>query len=152
MTEQPAVSERTTRRIGYTVAIVVNVAVLVVAHNLLDWGWFPWLTAEFDEVLPIITVSIVASIVANAVYLAYDLKWFRSAAEIGLLAVSLAATIRILQVFPFDFSAYEFGWGTLVRSVLGVAIAAIALAMLVQVIRLVRLVARGPWEEDAPGG
>ena len=41
------------KRFGYAVAVGIHVLLLVVANNLLDWGWFPSLTPEFDELLPI---------------------------------------------------------------------------------------------------
>ena len=135
------------RRFGYAVAIAGNVALLVIVNNILDWGWLPWLTADFREVLPVMNVSLGASIAVNAVYLLYDARGFKAGAELGLLIISLIVTIRIWRVFPFDFSAYDFGWGTLARWLLGLALFGIAVAMLVQVIQLGRLAAR----RAAPG-
>jgi hypothetical protein len=116
------------------VAIACNVALLVVANNILDWGWLPWLTADFRDVLPVLNVSFGASIAVNAVYLAYDARGFKTAAELGILIVSLIVTIRFWRVFPFDF-----GWGTLVRWLLGLAIFGICVGMLVQLAQLARL-------------
>ncbi|MCU0281164.1 MAG: hypothetical protein MUE66_04910 [Acidimicrobiia bacterium] len=140
MTAQRAVnSKRVGRKVGYAVAIACNIALLVIANNILDWGWLPWLTEEFRQVLPVMNVSLGASIAANAIYLFYDPPGFKAAAELGLLIVSLIVTIRFLQVFPFDFTAYEFGWGTLARWLLVLAIVGICIGMLVQVVQLVRL-------------
>ncbi len=135
------------RRFGYGVAIAGNVALLVIVNNILDWGWLPWLTADFRDVLPIMNVSLGASIAVNAVYLLHDGRGFKAFAELGLLIISLIVTIRVWRVFPFDFSAYDFGWGTLARWLLGLALFGIAVAMLVQVIQLGRLAAR----RAAPG-
>jgi hypothetical protein len=140
MTAQRAVnSKRVGRKVGYAVAIACNIALLVIANNILDWGWLPWLTDEFSDILPVMNVSLGASIAANAIYLFYDPPGFKAAAELGLLIISLIVTIRFLQVFPFDFTAYEFGWGTLVRWLLVLAIVGISIGMLVQVVQLVRL-------------
>ena len=140
MTAQRAVnSKRVGRKVGYAVAIAGNIALLVIANNILDWGWLPWLTDEFNDILPVMNVSLGASIAANAIYLFYDPPGFKAAAELGLLIISLIVTIRFLQVFPFDFTAYEFGWGTLVRWLLVLAIVGISIGMLVQVVQLVRL-------------
>jgi hypothetical protein len=136
---EPAISKRSSRRIGYVVAIAVNIALLVIANNILEWDWFPWLTEDFRDVLPVINASLIASIAANAAYVAYDARWFKTIAEFGLLVISLIATIRLLQVFPFDFSAYEFGWATLCRSLLGLAIFGICVGMLVQLVQLARM-------------
>jgi len=132
-------SKRVGRKVGYAVAIAGNIALLVIANNILDWGWLPWLTGEFSDILPVMNVSLGASIAANAIYLFYDPPGFKAAAELGLLIISLIVTIRFLQVFPFDFTAYEFGWGTLVRWLLVLAIVGISIGMLVQVVQLVRL-------------
>jgi hypothetical protein len=134
----PDISKRTGRRIGYVVTIACNVALLIVVNNILDWGWFPWLTEELDDVLPVVNASLVASIVVNAVYVGYEPPWFKAVAELGLLIISLIATVRILQVFPFDFSAYEFGWGTLTRWLLGLAIFGVCVAMIVRLVQLAR--------------
>jgi hypothetical protein len=148
MTAQRAVnSKRVGRKVGYAVAVACNVALLVIANNLLDWGWLPWLTEEFGRVLPVLNVSLAASIAVNTVYLVYDGRVFKALAELGLLVISLIVTIRFWRVFPFDFSAYDFGWGTLVRWLLGLAMFGICVGMLVQLTRLAR-----PAASRAPEG
>ena len=138
------------RRFGYAVAIACNVALLVIVNNILDWGWLPWLTADFGDILPVMNVSFGASIAVNAVYLFYDARGFKAGAELGLLIIALIVTIRLWRVFPFDFSAYDFGWGTLARWLLGLALFGIAVAMLVQVVQLARL-ARAARGAGRPG-
>ena len=61
-------SKKAARRFGYVLSIVINVAMLVIVQNLLEWGWPAFLTAEFAEVVPWISFSLVASIVANIIY------------------------------------------------------------------------------------
>jgi hypothetical protein len=133
------VSKRTTRRIGYGVAIAVNAAMLVIANNVLAWGWFAWLTEDLNDVLPLINLSLVASIVANAAYLANDSPAFKGAMELVVNTISLIAAVRLLQVFPFDFTGYSSNWETLTRWILIVAIAGTGLALLVQLVRLLQM-------------
>lgn len=128
----------TTRRVGYVIAIIINAALLVVVNNLLEWGWISWLTDDWEEVLPLLNLSLAATIIVNVIYLAYDAEWFKSVCELGLLPISLAVTIRTYQVFPFDFSAYDGNWETLARLVLVFAMIGIGIAMVVQVVKLVR--------------
>ena len=144
------ISKRTGRRIGYAIAVALNVAFLLIANNILDWGWLPWLTEDFSDVLPIMNASLIASIVVNTVYLVYDADWFKGLTQLGLLILSLIVTIRFWQVFPFDFSAYDFGWGTLVRWLLGLALFGVCVAILVQVIQLARLAMNAGREPDRP--
>lgn len=136
------VSKRTARRIGYGVAIVVNVAMLVVVNNILDWGWFGWLTEDFNDVLPLINLSLAASMVSNAAYIANDGRVFKGIVELVVNTISLVAIIRLLQVFPFDFSAYSSTWETVTRSILIVAIVGTSLALLAQLAKLVRIAVR----------
>ena len=152
MTAQRAVnSKRVGRKVGYALAIAGNIALLVIANNILDWGWLPWLTEDFSDVLPVMNSSLIASIVANTVYLAYDAGWFKGLTQLGLLILSLIVTIRFWQVFPFDFSAYDFGWGTLVRWLLGLALFGVCVAILVQVVQLARLAMNAGREPREPG-
>lgn len=136
------VSNRTTRRIGYGVAIAVNVALLFFVNNLLDWGWFGWLTEDLNDVIPLINFSLVASIVANAAYFANDSPGFKGVLELAVNTISLVVVIRLLQVFPFDFSEHSSAWETATRSILIVAIVGISLAMLVEFVKLVQIAVR----------
>jgi hypothetical protein len=49
-------------------------------------------------------------------------------------------SIRMLRVFPFDFSAYAFDWALLTRIVLWVAILGSAVAVVVWVVQLLRAI------------
>ena len=120
------------------VAIAVNVALLNAANNLLEWDIFPFLTNDFERVLPILNVSLGAAIVVNLIYLDVDALWFKSLTQIGLLAISLAVTIRLYQVFPFDFSAYEFNWQLLATWALILAMVAIGIGVVAELIRLAK--------------
>jgi hypothetical protein len=126
-----------TRRFGYAVAVLVNVALLFVVNNLLAWDILAFLTNDFERVIPIINVSVGASILVNLIYLSYDAGWFKSLTQIGLLGISMAATVRFYRVFPFDFSAYEFDWATVAKWLLILAIVGVAIGMIVEIGRLV---------------
>jgi hypothetical protein len=74
--------------------------------------------------------------VVNLSYVFFDSRWFKSITQIGLAGVSLAATVRLYRVFPFDFSAYDFGWDTLARAVLIIAMVGIVISIVVEVVKL----------------
>ena len=136
MTDQ--ISPRATRRFGYGAAIAVNVVMLWIVNNLLEWGWPSWLTDEFDQVLPIINVSIVATIIVNLAYIAYDTAWFKSLLQIGLLAISLLVTIRLYQEFPFDFSAYSINWEAVTRGILIFVCIAIGIGLIAEIVKFAK--------------
>lgn len=140
-TQSPATkSPPTGKRFGYVLAALINVALVYVVHNLLDWDVAPFLTADFDRVVPIVTVSLIATAVFNLIYVLYDPRWFKSLSQIGLLGISIAATAKMYQVFPFDFSAYEFDWETLTRVVMIIAIVGAAVGIITEFAKLARAV------------
>lgn len=120
------------------VAIAVNVALLHAANNLLAWDIFPFLTNDFERVLPILNVSLGAAIVVNLIYLDFDARWFKSLTQIGLLAISLVVTIRLYQVFPFDFSAYKFDWQLLAKWALILAMVGVGIGVMAELVRLAK--------------
>lgn len=132
----------TGRRVGYAIAVAVNAVMLVFANNILEWGWFPWLTEEWNELVPIVSFSLVASIVINVVYLWFDPAWFKSLTQAVLAAISLVVTVRVSSVFPFDFSAYEFGWETLARAILIFVMIGITIGLIAETVKFFIAVAR----------
>ena len=123
------------RRIGYVVAAAVNLVVLWLVHRFLDWGWPGFLTEEWNDVLPVLTVSIGASVLANLVFAWRSDHPVKPLGDLVTTVLGLIATIRVLRVFPFEFSGTDWSWA--VRSVLIVAIVGMAIATVALLGRLV---------------
>ncbi len=123
-------------RFGYVVAIAVNAVLLWVVNRLPDWESPAFLTDDLDQVVPIVSLSLVASILLNVINLTTLQAAWKIAAEIGSSIVALVATVRIFQVFPFDFAGYAVNWGPPIRVVLIVAMIGITIAIIVQAARL----------------
>ena len=142
----PAVTEGRPpgRRFGYLLAAAINGVLLWVSHHLLEWGWPSFLTEDFEQVLPILSASFVATIVANVLFVAHDPRWFRALAESVTSALSLVAAVRMWQVFPFDFSTMARDWSTLARVLIAVGIAGLAVAVVANVVTFLAAVAAGP--------
>jgi len=115
----PSVS---TRKVGYLVGLVVNAILLYLVNERPGWRELSFLTERTTDVLPLINVSLLVSVAVNLGYLAFDPAWFRSIGQIVVAVTGLVAALRTLQVFPFDFSAYQFDWATAARGVLIVAV------------------------------
>jgi len=126
----------TARRSGYVVAVLVNAVLLYAVNNLLAWDILSFLTDDFEQVIPIINVSLGAAILVNLIYLSYDAGWFKSLSQIGLLGISMAATVRLYQVFPFDFGEGS-GWTTVTRWVLILAMVGVAIGVIAELGKLV---------------
>jgi hypothetical protein len=129
------------KRIGYMIAAAVNLFMLYVVNNLDNWDVLPWLTDDFGRVLPWINASLIAGIVANVWYIGDNRKTIRAGGEMVTTAIGLVATVRVLNVFPFDFSAYEFSWGFVARTVLVIAIVGSLVGIVVQAFKLARATA-----------
>jgi len=102
--------KQTRRRLGYGVAITINVAMLIVVQFILDWGWLPFLNAEFADLIPWISLGLVATILANLVYEFNDSVVVKSTGQIMTNLVSIFVTYQVFLVFPFHFSGSTFNW------------------------------------------
>lgn len=124
------------RRFGYGVAVVVNVVLLLAINWWPGWQAVPFLTPDTELVIGFVNASIVASLLANLVYLARDDTWLRSAGDLVTVTVGLVALLRTWQVFPFDFGGAGFDWALVFHLLLGVALAGSAIGILASAIRL----------------
>lgn len=131
----PGVS-RLGKRAGYTIAVVVNLAMLVVVLNILEWDVLAWLTDDFATVIPWISLSLVASIVVNVVYEFNDTPVVKATGQIGIDLISLVVASRILVVFPFDFSAYSFDWAIVTRLILVLALVGAGIGVITETVKL----------------
>ena len=136
-----------TRRFGYALAVGINVLLVVVVNNILSWGWLPWLTDEFEKLLPVINLALGVNIVLAFVYMAYDEPPVKAATQIMVNLIAIVVLVRTLQIYPFDFSAYDFPidisafdltWDLVARLVIGLAILGTAVAVVTEAIKLSR--------------
>jgi len=117
------------RRFGYLMGAFVNAVLLYVVNSPLIWR-IPFLTDDFASVLPIMELSLTATMVAYLAFIVYDGAWFRHLVRVGLSAIAFVTTYAILTVFPFDFptsvasDAVSFG--------LTIALVCIAIATVVE--------------------
>ena len=140
----PAVTSRSrtrsgaARRSGYVGAMLVNGVLLFLINRWPGWAVLPFLTADMWQVLPWVNASLIAALVVNVVYLLADPAWLRSLGSAVTGAFGLAATIRMWQVFPFDFGAISFNWALLVRILLVLGIVGGAIGIVVALVGVVR--------------
>lgn len=123
-------------RFGYSIALAINAAGLIIVQNILDWGWLPFLTDEFADVVPWISFSLVVSIVLNVIYLFNDTVPVKSTGQILSNLISIFVTYRVLTVFPFDFSESSFDWALVTRILLILAMVGAGIGALTEVIKL----------------
>ncbi|HEX6301318.1 MAG TPA: hypothetical protein VF148_12695 [Acidimicrobiia bacterium] len=127
---------RAGRRFGYGVAIAINVAMLIVVQYILDWGRLAFLTDEFADVVPWISLGLVATIVANLVYQFNDTRIVKSTGQILTNLISIFVTYQVYLVFPFDFSGSTFNWEVIFRILLVLAMVGAGIGVLVEAVKL----------------
>jgi hypothetical protein len=125
------------RRTGYVIAIGVNAALLWLANVAPGWEVLPFLTADMEQVMPLVNASMLVGVVANIFYLAADPRWLKAVGDIVTTAIGIVAMVALWQVFPFDFGDASFDWALLFRWVLGVGIVGSVIGIVVNVVSLV---------------
>jgi hypothetical protein len=111
----------------YIAAIIFNLIFLYVVNNLLNWHIY-FITNAFNEVLWIINLSIMASIIGNALLLLYSPERLRHMVKIIINIISFIAVYIVYKVFPFNFYNSFYNWGfniLLILAMIGIAIATI---------------------------
>lgn len=130
------------KRSGYAIAAGVNIALMLIVNNLLNWGWPRFLTAEFEKLLPWVNFSLGASVVVNLLYMAYDADWFKSGWQAVLSVISLAVLVRTYQLFPFDFSDFSWPVETVARTIMWLVGLALVIAIVAEGVKSITSLAR----------
>jgi hypothetical protein len=120
-------TEKKAKKSEYIIAIVVNIVLLYIFNNLLNWHIY-FITNALNEVLWIINLAIIATIVGNILLLAYNPEWFRHVMKIILNIVAVIAVYNIFIVFPFNFNSFLIDWSVIIALIfvmVGITIATI---------------------------
>ncbi len=128
------------RRVGYLIAAAINGILLYLVNVTPGWENMSFLTEDFSRVVDILNLSLVVGAVVNLLWVAADPPWLRSLGQLVQAGISLVVTLRLLDVFPFDFSHWAFDVTLLVRVVLVVAAFGTAVGVMVETVRLARIV------------
>lgn len=124
------------RRVGYVFGILANGVLLWLIHVWPGWDVVPFLTRDTPQVLGLVDASLVAGLLVNAAHLVRDPGWLTPAGTLVTTAFGLAATARVLQVFPFALAP---GWATAARVLLVVGIVGSVIGLIVAFVSLVRM-------------
>jgi len=95
---------RPVRQVGYVTAAIANLVLLWAASRVDEWfrGLFD---PRYDEVVPWVQASLVATVVANVTWVVHDGRAWRHLGQAGLHVLSLAVATKVWDVFPFDVGA-----------------------------------------------
>jgi hypothetical protein len=112
---------------GYFGSIIVSVIFYYIVNNLLNWHIY-FITSAFNEVLWIINLSILVTIVGNALLLIYSPVRFLHIVKLIINIISFIAVYTVYKVFPFNFYNSFYNWGfniLLILALIGIIIAII---------------------------
>lgn len=123
---RPAIA---TRRVGYTIAAVIDMTLLHVINVRPGWQAVPFLTEDVRQVLWLVNLSVIVGFAANMIYLVHDPKWVRHAGELITTVISLVMLIQVLRVFPFAFDDPSVDWALITHTVLIVAVVVTAVVV-----------------------
>jgi hypothetical protein len=137
------------RRVGYAIAVAVNLLMMYLINIRPGWQAVPFLTDDTVRVLDLVNLALVVGAAVNVLYLVYDARWFVALGGLATTGVGLVVLTRIWQVFPFAFGS-GFNWALVVRLLLVLAMVGSGVALIVQ---LVQLLAGRTWAaEGRPDG
>ena len=126
------------RRIGYLVAALVDVVLLVLITVSPGWQIVPFLTEQAGGVVRVVDIGLVVGIVVNLVCLVVPRRLVVLLGDVVTTAVGLVVLWRMWVVFPFDFADPAVDWATIVRIALPMVGVAVFIALVVQAAALVR--------------
>ncbi len=124
-------------RLGAAIGAILDLVGLYVVNHLTEREWPSFLTAEFDDVVPLASLALVASFAMHIFSFAEPQSppvHLTSAVSSGL---NLVVAVQLLDTFPFDFSTWDRDWSWAIRFVLVLAIVGAAIGGAVSTVRLI---------------
>lgn len=135
-------ADKTVTTRGGTIGSVLVNAVLLWGINIWPgWKAVPFLTADMERVLGMINASLTAGIIANLIFVVIRNRGVMALGNLVVLGIGLAATLRMLEVFPFDFGDSWSGWPVVVRALLVLGIVGSIIGMVVEIVAMFRSLA-----------
>jgi hypothetical protein len=122
------------RQFGYVVSIIVNIALLYIANNFLNWN-IPFLTKDFTQCLWAVNLSLGVTIFINFIFIFFDRKWFTNLMQAFGNVFAFISGFIFWRVFPLNLS---ISMARIVNFALIIALAAIVLSTMIELIGAVR--------------
>ncbi|SDB81445.1 hypothetical protein GA0111570_103282 [Raineyella antarctica] len=115
---------------GNVMGSLVNGVLLYLLNGRPGWERISFLTPDTAQVIGIVNATLVVSLVAGILYAVVRSRGLQAIGGVVTSAVGLAASIKVLRVFPFDFTGYAFDWALVTRVVLIVSIVGCAIGII----------------------
>lgn len=123
-------------RAGAVAAALADGVLLLLVHAWPGWEAVPFLTGETTRVLPWVDAVLLAGIAVALVQLVRPGGASVPVGTVVTTALGVLATVRVLQVFPFDLGP---GWEVVARVVLWLGVAGGVVGLLAALVAVARL-------------
>lgn len=122
------------RQFGYIIAIAVNIALIYIANNLLNWN-VPFLTKDYTQCLWAVNLSLGVTIFINFIFIFFDRKWFKNLMQAFGNVFAFISGFIFWRVFPLNLSD---SLARIVNFALIIALGAIVLSTMIELVGAVR--------------
>ena len=122
------------RQFGYIVSIMVNIALIYIANNFLNWN-IPYLTKDFAQCLWAINLSLGVTIFINFIFIFFDRKWFKNLMQAFGNVFAFISGFVFWRVFPLNLSD---SLARIVNFALIIALGVIVLSTMIELLATVR--------------
>ena len=122
------------RQFGYIVTIAVNIALIYIANNLLNWN-VPFLTKDYAQVLWAVNLSLGVTIFINFIFIFFDRKWFKNLMQAFGNVFGFILVFIFWRVFPLNLSD---SMARIVNFALIIVLGGIVLSTMIELIGAIR--------------
>ena len=122
------------RQFGYIVSVIVNIALIYIANNFLNWN-IPFLTKDFAQCLWAVNLSLGVTIFINFIFIFFDRKWFKNLMQAFGNVFAFISGFVFWRVFPLNLSD---SLARIVNFALIIALGAIVLSTMIELLATVR--------------
>jgi uncharacterized membrane protein len=118
------------------------------AHGVTVWTRYPLFTEDINQWLPFLTLTLSLVIIVNIILIIFDRPVLRELAGMALDVLGLATVLKLLSIFPFDFSVIPDSTaadmtGLAVTIVLIIIAIGIVVGLIVRLIKFIVALATG---------
>ncbi len=132
------------RRLGYVIAIVVDVLLILFINDWPTWRVFPFLTSATPGILWAFDGSLITAVAFTVSLAIAHRAWLLLLRDLVAAAWAIVLFVALLVVYPFRFAPASIDWNILAVFIIVAGIAGATAGFVVQVIRLARLGAATP--------
>lgn len=127
---------RPERNVGYLLGIAIFGALWALVNQTPGWEAVPFLSSDFEQLVPMVNVALMAGAGANLTLVVYDARWFRATLGLVMAGIGVWVSLGFLRSFPFSFAAVQYDLTTPLMVAVLVSLASAAVLAIVHLVAL----------------